>query len=123
MNAKLTVKVVALGLLAVRASDAGLELPDGMDAEIDELIAAADDFATDIPNDEAAAALTDVITEMLDAIKAELSASETEEPEEAAEDYRTYYCAECDNEVTVERGTYAEDNDMCPSCWRAYQGG
>ena len=77
MNAKLTVKVVALGLLAVQASDAGLELPDGMDAEIDELIAAADEYATDIPNDEADVALTEVITEMLDAIKAELGGQPT----------------------------------------------
>jgi hypothetical protein len=46
-----------------------------------------------------------------------------EEPAEAAEDCRAYFCDSCDEWVTVEIGTYAEDNDMCPSCWRAYQGG
>ncbi|RAU96814.1 hypothetical protein [Paenibacillus sp. YN15] len=47
----------------------------------------------------------------------------TEEDRVNNDDYRTYECEECGLKVMVERGTYAEDNDMCAECWCAYQGG
>jgi hypothetical protein len=39
------------------------------------------------------------------------------------EETREFECAECGEWVEVEVGTWAEDNDMCYSCWREYQGG
>jgi len=39
------------------------------------------------------------------------------------EDYRSFDCVGCFEWVTVEIGTWAEENDMCPKCWCAYQGG
>ncbi|MEC0167891.1 hypothetical protein [Paenibacillus graminis] len=74
MNAKLTATIVALGAYALTLSDSGLEIPAEMDAEIDELIAAADEFATDLSDEESDAILLAQLTDMLDAIKAELSA-------------------------------------------------
>lgn len=40
-----------------------------------------------------------------------------------ADDYRTFECENCGDLVTEERGTFAEDNNMCAECWCAYQGG
>jgi hypothetical protein len=39
------------------------------------------------------------------------------------EDTREFECKMCNEEVTVEVGTWAEYNDMCERCWCAYQGG
>lgn len=39
------------------------------------------------------------------------------------EEYRSFDCEGCGEWVTVEVGTWAEDNDMCERCWCAYQGG
>ncbi|OMC96229.1 hypothetical protein MKX34_23995 [Paenibacillus sp. FSL R5-0636] len=76
MNAKLTAMIVALGAYAITLSDAGFEIPEEMDAEIDELIAAGDEFATGISDAESDAVLFAQLTGMLDAIKAELSPPE-----------------------------------------------
>lgn len=73
MNAKLTAMIAALGAYAVTLSDAGFEIPEVLDAEIDELLAAGDEFATSISDAESNAVLLAQLTEMLDAIKAELS--------------------------------------------------
>lgn len=73
MNAKLTAMIVALGAYAVTLSDYGFEIPEVLDAEIDEIIASADEFATGLSGEESDAVLLAQLTEMLDAIKSELS--------------------------------------------------
>ncbi|MNW68630.1 hypothetical protein D3C74_474370 [compost metagenome] len=76
MNAKLAAIIVALGAMGVTLSDAGIEIPAEMDAEISELIECAEEFAPQISDEESNAVLLAQLTEMLDAIKAELSAQE-----------------------------------------------
>ncbi|WP_342480440.1 hypothetical protein NST07_25845 [Paenibacillus sp. FSL L8-0340] len=76
MNAKLTAAIVALGSYAVTLSDSGFEIPEVMDAEISELIECADEYALQITDEESHAVLLAQLTEMLDGIKAELSAQE-----------------------------------------------
>ncbi|WP_339811180.1 hypothetical protein MKY63_00825 [Paenibacillus sp. FSL R7-0189] len=76
MNAKLAAMIAALGSYAVTLSDSGFEIPEVLDAEIDELLATADEFATSISDAESDAILLAQLTEMLDAIKAELSPPE-----------------------------------------------
>lgn len=77
MNAKLTAMIAALGAYAVTLSDFEFEIPDEIDAEIDELLTSADEFATGISDAESNAVLLAQLTEMLDAIKAELTAAGT----------------------------------------------
>lgn len=79
MNAKLTAMITALGSYAVTLSDAGLEIPEVADAEIDELLDAANEFSLQITDEESDAALLSALTDMLDAIKAELSGKPTED--------------------------------------------
>lgn len=74
MNAKLTAMIAALGSFAVTLSDAGFEILDDTDAEISELLDAGEEYALQITDEESDAALLSVLTEMLDEIKAELSA-------------------------------------------------
>lgn len=73
MNANIAVKIVVLGAYAVAISDSGFEIPAEVDAEIDELIEAADDFASSMTDAESDGAILAQLTEMLGAIKAELS--------------------------------------------------
>jgi len=74
MNARLTAKIVALGAMAGAVSDVGFEIPAEMDVEISELIECAEEFALQITQEESDGVLLAQLTDMLDAIKAELSA-------------------------------------------------
>lgn len=74
MNAKLTVKILALGLLATEVTKQGLEIPAELDAEIDELIELGDIYAGIMSDYESDAAIIETLAGMVGAIKGELEA-------------------------------------------------
>ena len=39
------------------------------------------------------------------------------------DDYEIIECSMCFRQKSVEKGTWALENGMCASCYRAYQGG
>jgi hypothetical protein len=72
MNANLSIKTVALGLLAAEFAEYGLELPAELSADIGALIDEADEFAGSLTDEESDAAVIAVLTGMVADIKREL---------------------------------------------------
>lgn len=71
MNAELSVKVVDLGLLALKVSEEGFEIPEKIATDIGELIDLAEGFAGTMTEEESDSAIIAVLTDMISEIKRE----------------------------------------------------